>query len=130
MSLKNKKVKQEVRTTKYAEAFIKTGGNATRAYKAINPAVSLRTANEEGTKCLKKPEYQNKIIELLPKEQEEADVIIKAFRTKSPNIIKWSEKHQYLETSLKLKGLLKDKDSGSNTNIAIVYSPRLNDVEK
>ena len=113
--------KEQVRAKKFARAYIETGGNATQAYKEINPQVKYSTANVEGFKQLVKPSVQREITELLPSNEVESGVIKEALSTRTPTQIKWSEKHAYLETSLKLKGLLKDKQPG-NTNIAIVLN--------
>lgn len=118
-------LKEQVRASKYANVFVKTGGNATQAYKAINPKVKNTTAKTEGWQQLAKPCIKKAIQELLPKDEVESGVIKKALSQKTPETIKWSEKHQYLETSLKLKGYLDNKDKQGNTNIAIIIGKDL-----
>lgn len=112
--------KTKLRTKKFAQKYIETNGNATQSYKAISPAITPLTARVEGHRYLTKPNTQREIAKLLPKDEEETNIIKDAYSTARANKISWSELHTYLETSLKLKGYLKDKQDTSNTNIAII----------
>lgn len=99
--------------------YIKEGLNGTRAYKALKPSVKLSTARAEAPGILALPSVQKAISELLPSVEEELGIISKALSTPKPNKIDWKDTHKFVETRLKLRGLLKDK-AQSTSNIAII----------
>lgn len=110
---------RKYRTKKFAKTFIETNGNATQSYKAISPNTTDLSARVNAHRMLTRDNTQQEIRKLLPKDDDETNIIKDAYSTARADKISWSELHTYLETSLKLKGYLKDKEQG-NTNIAIV----------
>ena len=114
--------KRKYRAKKFAKAFIETNGNATQSYKVISPLVSNPVASELGHRQLRKVETQREITKLLPKDNEDTAIIKQAYATYKKKEISWSELHAYLETSLKLKGYLKDKQESGTSNIAIIIN--------
>lgn len=106
----------------FAQKYIKNKGNATQSYKDAYNTENYRNENAirvNANKVLTNPIVEREINKLLPKDEEESNIIKDAYSTARANKISWSELHTYLETSLKLKGYLKDKQD-TNTNIAIV----------
>ena len=103
----------------FPAAYIQQGLNATQAYKQIKRGASYETARVEGSRILAKPAVQKRIQELLPDDSLEAEVIINALQDKPTREINWTEKHKFLETSLKLKGYMTDRPE-SGTNIGII----------
>ena len=104
----------------FPAAYIQQGLNATRAYRQIKKGASYDTARVEGSRTLAKPAIQKRIQELLPDDSLEAGVIISALQDKPVKEINWTEKHKFLETSLKLKGYMTDRpESGANIGIII-----------
>lgn len=115
-------IKRKARIKKFAKTFVETGGNATQAMLSVNPSLTYKSANVEGCKELRKPSTQQEIINLLPDNSEEAMIIKQAYETNRSPIIKWGDLHKYMETSLKIKGILDNKQDKGNTNIAIVLN--------
>lgn len=103
----------------FPTAYIQQGLNATRAYKQIKTGASYETARVEGSRILAKPAVQKRIQELLPDDSLEAGVIIRALQDKPVREISWTEKHKFLETSLKLKGYTTGGNESSR-NIGII----------
>ncbi len=105
-------------------AYIANGLNGTRAYKSLKDTkdikVSDKVAGVSATRLLAKDSVQDKIRALLPSEEIEAGVIRNALTGTIQREINWTERHKYLETSLKLKGLLSSQPQQGNTNIGII----------
>lgn len=104
--------------------YIKHGLNGTRAYQAIKArqgtSITRQSASILASRQLDKVSVQDKIRALLPSEETEAGVIRDALATKPRKDMSWGEKHRYLETSLKLKGLLKNTDDKSSVQVGII----------
>lgn len=116
-----RKKNRELLLEAFPAAYVEHGLNATKAYKAIKTKASYETARVEGSKALAIPSIQERIRALLPSEEVEARVINEALSTEVKREMNWSEKHKYLETSLKLKGLLKHNDSDkSSVQVGII----------
>ena len=101
-------------------AYVENGLNATRAYKAVKTKVKLSTANVEGSKLLAIPSIQDKIRSLLPSEEVEGSVIREAITAEVEEPMTWRDKHKYLETSLKLKGLLNNNTEKPSVQVGII----------
>ena len=105
-------------------AYIANGLNGTRAYKSLKDTkdkkVDVKTAGVSATRLLAKDSVQARILALLPSEEIEASVIHDALTGEIQREINWTERHKYLETSLKLKGLLNNTQQQGNTNIGII----------
>lgn len=125
MPVEKKLSADDIKDKLFAAETLKTNGNITKAYQEIYPKATYHSARVLSSRKLAKVSTQKAIQKLLTKDNVEASVIKQALSKKSPDTIKWSEKHQYLETSLKLKGYLDNKDKGNNTNIAIIIGNRL-----
>ena len=114
------------KTKEFARNFIEEKGNATQAYLETYPKCKAISARELGSRKLAKDDTQREIVKLLPKDDVEANIIKTALSAHpKEKEISWSDKHQYLATSLKLKGYLNDKDKQGNTNIAIIIGDRI-----
>ena len=116
MSKKNKHILAQA----FPVAYVANGLNATRAYKEIKKGAKDSTARTEGSALLAKPDIRARIMALLPSEKIEARVIKQALTGDIQHEINWTERHKYLETSLKLKGLLNNTQQQGNTNIGII----------
>lgn len=116
MSKKNKDILAEA----FPVAYVANGLNATKAYKQIKTGAKDSTARTEGSALLAKPDIRARIMALLPNEEIEAGVIRNALTGDIERSINWTERHKYLETSLKLKGLLNNAQAQGNTNIGII----------
>ena len=104
----------------FARAYVKNKGNGTQAaVEAYNPR-NRDTAHAIASENLRKPAVMREIDRLLPGDEAEARLIQRAFSANLPDDIKWAELHNFLETSLKLKGLLQNKTSGEPVNVALV----------
>ena len=104
--------------------YIKQGLNGTRAYKAIKQRQGIVMADDSAramaSQTLSKLSVQERIRALLPSEEVEAGVIRDALLSKPKHAITFGEKHKYLETSLKLKGLLKTSDDKPSVQVGII----------
>lgn len=110
--------------TAFPVAYVEQGLNGTRAYKSLKDTkekkVNDKVAGVMATRLLAKVSVQQRILALLPSEKVEAGVIRKALSGDITREINWTERHKYLETSLKLKGLLNNTQAQGNTNIGII----------
>jgi len=105
----------------FAQEYVKNGMNGTKAYKAIRPHVTNESARSTAPTLLAKASVQKGILELLPSDDVEAGVIREALSAgRKDKSIEWRDIHKFLETSLKLKGYLQDKQQKSSLNIAII----------
>ena len=81
--------------------------------------MKLSTARAEAPGILALPSVQRGIQELLPSVEEELGIIQEALGAEKPKKIDWKDTHKFVETRLKLRGLLKEKQQ-SSTNIAVI----------
>ncbi len=116
MSKRNKDILGQA----FPVAYVANGLNATKAYKEIKKGAKDSTARTEGSALLAKPDIRAKILSLLPSEELESSVIRSALVGDIAREINWTERHKYLETSLKLKGLLNNTQQQGNTSIGII----------
>ena len=105
----------------FARNYVLTNGDDRKAYlmtfgQGDSPMKMFANANS----ILQKPEVQLEIQKLLPTEQDLAEVIQSALDAPVPTFIKWSEKHQFVETALKLRGYLKPEAVKTQVNIGMV----------
>lgn len=114
------KKNRELLERQFPLEYIANGLNGTRAYKAIKVNATEQTARVEASRLLAKPNIQKTILELLPSDEVESRVIKQALSTKPRKEMSWGEKHRYLETSLKLKGYLKDNSNTNNIQVNMV----------
>ena len=117
---KQKKISAELLLEAFPASYVAHGLNGTRAYKALKPYVSRDTARAEAPPILALPSIQERIRALLPSEKVESKVIHDALNAEVRRDMSWGEKHKYLETSLKLKGLLQNTTQQGSTNIGII----------
>ena len=113
---KNRETLEEV----FPIAYVASGLNGTRAYKSLKPNTTDKSAGVLASRQLEKVSVQERIRALLPSEKIEARVIKQALTGDIQHEINWTERHKYLETSLKLKGLLNNTQQQGNTNIGII----------
>ena len=99
----------------YVEAFIRTYGPMDD-FKQL-----VRSANE----IMEKPEVQMELRDILPTDHNLNDILRGALEAPTPGMMRWSEKHQFLETAFKLKGFLQ-KDS-PNTNVQVQVNNLIDD---
>ena len=104
----------------FAHEYVTNGMNGTKAYKKIRAHVTDKSAGVLAVKELAKVSVQDRIRALLPSEEIESKVIHDALTGDIQRAINWTERHKYLETSLKLKGLLSSQPSQGSTNIGII----------
>lgn len=116
MSKRNKDILGQA----FPAAYIANGLNASKAYKEIKKGAKDSTARTEGSALLAKPDIRARIMSLLPSEEIETGVIHSALTGTINREINWTERHKYLETSLKLKGLLQNTPQQGQTNIGII----------
>ena len=116
MSKKNKDILGKA----FPVAYVRNGLNATKAYKEIKKGAKDSTARTEGSALLANPDIRARIMALLPSEEIESGVIRQALTGTIEREINWTERHKYLETSLKLKGLLNNTQPQGNTSIGII----------
>ena len=116
----SKKKSAELLREAFPASYVKNGLNGTKAYRELKPHVSKDTARAEAPAILALPSVQERIRALLPSEKIEARVIKQALTGDIQHEINWTERHKYLETSLKLKGLLNNTQQQGNTNIGII----------
>lgn len=123
-----KKVKPRSNQVLLEEAFpieyVRQGLNGTAAYTAIKKArgerITPKTAGVLASRQLAKVSVQERIRALLPSEEVEAGVIRDALLSRPKSPITYGEKHKYLETSLKLKGLLKANEDKPSVQVGII----------
>lgn len=113
----------QIKTEKFTDNLIKTKGNAKEAYVKTYPNAKESSAYELGSRKLRKVDTQKSLMRKLGSESKTARVIKQAIEeTIKPATIKWSEVHSFVETDLKLRGYLKDKDDKQANNIAIIIT--------
>lgn len=93
--------------------------NPTEAAMQVYQPKNRLTARVMASENLTNPNIRAVIDSALPSDEIENNIIHKALSTKTPKEIKWNELHSYLETSLKLKGRLKEK-MDNKTQVAII----------
>ena len=104
----------------FPASYVKHGLNGTEAVLEIKPHLTRASARTEAPNLLAIPDIQARIRALLPSEEVEGQVIRDALTGTIEREINWTERHKYLETSLKLKGLLSSQPQQGNTNIGII----------
>lgn len=104
----------------FPAAYVASGLNGTKAVLAIKPHLKPASARSEAPHILAIASVQERIRALLPSEAVEAGVIRQALARKPRKEMSWGEKHRYLETSLKLKGLLRNHDDTTSVQVGIV----------
>ena len=106
----------------FPKAYIEQGLNGTKAYKALKPSAKESTARAESSRVLAKPNVQERILELLGDGTKESEVIKQAISAPKPKKIDWRDAHKFIETSLKLRGLLKDNAASTNTQVNLILN--------
>ena len=110
---------------KFPAEYIKQGLNGAKAYQALkntpDKKVSTAVASVSANRLLNKANVQRDIIALLPDDIVESGLIKQALSQSSAlKDITYKDAHKYLETSLKLKGYLNNKEQTGNVNVAFV----------
>lgn len=118
--MKRRQKNRETLEQVFPSAYIAHGLNGTRAYKSLKPNITDKSAGVLASRQLEKVSVQERIRALLPSEEIESKAIHDALTGDIERPINWTERHKYLETSLKLKGLLKSTPEQGNTNIGII----------
>ena len=99
------------------ENIKKANGNVLLAYKMTFPDVMGKLAEFENEAVTAK--IPTELQDGLPDNAKLASVIKKALTSKVEDPISWNEKHKFLETALKLKGLIGPGHEGNKTQINI-----------
>lgn len=115
MARKNNKITEEA----FAAAYVANGLNGTQAYKSLRPDTSNQVAGVQSTRLLKKDNVVKSIEALLPSVEEELKVIAEALGTPRPKTIDWKDTHKFVETRLKLRGLLDKSDKSKSVNVGV-----------
>lgn len=118
--MKRRQKNRETLEQVFPVAYVANGLNGTRAYKSLKPNTTDKSAGVLASRQLEKVSVQQRILALLPSEKVEAGVIHKALTGTIHREINWTERHKYLETSLRLKGLLNNNIDKSNVNVGII----------
>ena len=118
--MKKKKISAELLQETFPAAYVQHGLNGTRAYKSLKPYVTKETARAEAPAILALPSVQERIRALLPSEEIESGVIREAITAEVEEPMTWRDKHKYLETSLKLKGLLNNNTEKPSVQVGII----------
>ena len=125
MGKKNNKIVEKA----FAAEYVANGLNGTQAYKALRPAVSNKVASVTATRMLAKASTQKAIAELLPDVGEELEVISEALQTERPKTIDWKDTHKFIETRLKLRGLLDKNNKQMSVNIGVFVGNKENKAQ-
>lgn len=105
----------EFKDKQFARYFLMTKGDLKKAFEmTYGKAGSI----EEMDAVLNRVSVKKEIEKLLPSDQEIARVLAQALNAKTPDYIRWGEKHAFLDTILKLKGYTK-ADEGNKTQVNI-----------
>lgn len=115
-----KKKSRELLEEAFPVAYVQNGLNGTKAYKQLKPQVTNGTARAEAPAILALPSVQERIRALLPSEKVESKVIRDALTAEVLEPMTHRDKHKYLETSLKLKGLLNNNTEKANVQVGII----------
>ncbi|MEB3215561.1 MAG: terminase small subunit [Nostocales cyanobacterium 94392] len=118
---KTEKKKTKIHHQRFAHEYIKHGQNGVKAYLAIRPDAKYNSASVEATRLLRKPNVRQAIDNLMPSDVVISEQIKTAITQEPKHPITWSEKHQYINTALKLKGYMNDTND-KNVNIALVIN--------
>ena len=117
---KVKRTSAELLRESFPVAYVRNGLNSTKAYQELKPNVTRESARALAPAILADVSVQDRIRKLLPSEEVESKVIRDALTGDIAREINWTERHKYLETSLKLKGLLNNNQDKSNVNVGII----------
>lgn len=119
--MKKKRISAKLLKEAFPVEYVKNGLNATQAYKTLKPNVTRESARALAPLILADVSVQERIRALLPSEEVESGVITEAITAEVEEPMTWRDKHKYLETSLKLKGLLNNNSTDSkNVNVGII----------
>ena len=113
-----KKKQREFIEQAFPVEYVANGMNGTEAYKTVKKSVKNDAiAATQASRLLSRDNVQERILALLPSEKTEAKRIRDALKNKPSDPITWRDQHKFLETSLKLKGLLKGENTQNNVQI-------------
>lgn len=108
----------------FPRAYIENNFNGTKAYLALKPHVKPITATIEASNTLSKPNVQQALEALLEPLERPVSIISEAMRAARPDKIEWKDVHKFIETDLKLRGLLANKEGNKqNINVALLIKP-------
>lgn len=110
----------------FPKEYIANGLNAKRAYKALKGSVTDGTAEVGGSRMLSKPSVQKSIQELLRPVERDIELIHEALEAETPKAMEWRDKHKFIETSLKLRGLLQNNTPNTNVQVNMVLNNKEN----
>lgn len=91
-----------------------------KAYEMTFPDKPVKFPKTVGMHLLEKALVQTEIKALLPSDEEVAGLIKAALSAPVEGEISWGEKHKYMETSLKLKGHLRNEPNQTQINVGMV----------
>lgn len=107
----------EFKDKQFARHFLMTKGDLKQAFElTFGKAGSF----DEMDTMLNKPGVMKEIEKWLPSDEDIARVLSEALNARTPDVIRWGEKHSFVDTILKLKGYSKGDEGKSQTNIGIV----------
>lgn len=108
----------EFKDQQFARHFLTNGGDLRKAFELTYGKAS---SIQEMDSVLNKPAVRREIDKLLPSDREISRVLSQAMNAKTPEFIRWGEKHAFLDTILKLKGYTKSEGDGkTQVNIGMV----------
>lgn len=108
----------EFKDKQFARNFLLSKGDLKKSFELT---FGFKGTPREMDTMLNRPLVQREIDKLLPSEMEIKRILAEAFAAKTPGIMKWGDKHKFLETVLIMKGhLKKDDDKKTQVNIAMV----------
>lgn len=118
---KRKETATVVERNTFSMGVIARGGDAAGAMKELHPEMSSAQAKRAATSLMRRADVRNKILELLPTDEQLAGVIKDALDAPAPPVIRWNDKHSFVKTALEMKGYL--NGSKPQVNIGLVYRP-------
>ena len=121
ITINPKKLKAITRAKKYAKKYIETGGNQTEAYKGINPTVTRKTAQVEGSKELLKPITQLEIRKLFEAEDLNLNNVLRIHKRNLNQSKQLGVSQSAVNDYYELTGV-KRRDNEERTQIAIVIN--------
>ena len=103
-----------------AREYLSNGLNASKAVMKFKPNIKQESAETMASHMLHSDKFNQALMECVPSEHEDLDVIRSAYKAKRPKNIAWNDLHKFNELSLKAKGKLGNDNTKANTNIGII----------
>ena len=117
--------KTPIKNKLFVREYVSNGQNGAKAYLKINPNASPTTATVNASKKLLNTDIQRDITELLQDNGLNIRDIVKTHKRNMLQDKQLSVSQSAVDTGYKLYGHLNNKDDGTKTNIAIVFSDNI-----